>query len=98
MNYIAKTTEAVREAVRRQGKNPDKSLTPALQQLYTLLALTKGELTTLADVHDAWAVARAIERPDHPDLVPFLQLSAKVADYDRPFLLAIHDAARSIAG
>lgn len=92
-NYVTEATEALREAVRRQGKDPDKSMTPTLQQLYVLLLLTEGEATLLADVHDAWAVARATERPDHPDLVPFHKLSAEVAEYDRPFMEAIRDAA-----
>jgi hypothetical protein len=96
--YISQATEALREALRHQGKDPDKSLTPALQQLYVLLLLTRGDLTTLADVHDAWAVARAVERPDHPDLVPFVLLAPEVAEYDRPFVTAIHAAARFLAG
>lgn len=95
-NYITEATEALREAVRRQGKDPDKSLTPALQQGYTLLVLTKGELTTLSDVHDAWGVARAVEQPNHPDLVPFEVLAGEVQAYDKPFLAAIHDAAREV--
>lgn len=95
-NYIATATEALHDALRAQGKDPAKSLTPALSQLYTLLVLTKGELTTLADVHNAWAVARNVERPDHKDLVPFEELSAEIAEWDQPFVDAIRTAARNL--
>jgi hypothetical protein len=96
-NYVAAATDALRAALRDQGKDPAKCLTPGLEQLYVLLVLTRGAGTTLADVHDAWACDRAIGRPGHPDLVPFEQLSADVAEWDRPFMEAIHAAARDLA-
>lgn len=94
--YIDAATRALHEALRAHGKDPAACLTPDLQQLYVLLVLTRGTATTLADVHDAWACARALTRPDHPDLVPFAQLTADVAEWDRPFMNAIHTAARQI--
>lgn len=96
-NYVAAATMALHDALRAQGKNPADCLTPDLQQLYVLLVLTRGTQTTLADVHDAWAAARAVTRPDHKDLVPFDQLSADIAEWDWPFMQAIHTAARAIA-
>jgi len=97
-NYITAATEALREQLRAQGKDPAKSLTPELERLYVLLLLVRGEQVTLADVHDAWAVARAVERPDHPDLVPFYQLAPEKWEHDRPYAHAIQDAARILAG
>ena len=94
--YIESATQALHGALRAQGKDPAACLTPDLQQLYVLLVLTSGTATTLADVHDAWACARAITRPDHRDLVPFEQLTADVAEWDRPFMVAIHTAARQM--
>lgn len=96
MNYVETATRALHDALRAQGKNPADCLTPDLQQLYVLLVLTRGINTTLADVHDAWACARALTRPDHKDLVPFDQLSDDVAAWDQPFMDAIHAAARQI--
>lgn len=97
-NYIETATEALHDALRIQGFDPAKDLTPELERGYVLLVLTRGTTTRLGDVHDAWAVARAVERPDHPDLVPFEQLSAETKAYDRPFASAIRNAARYLAG
>jgi hypothetical protein len=96
-NYITEATTALHDAIRAQGKTPEASLSPDLQQLYVLLVLTRGTATTLADVHDAWACARAVTRPDHPDLVLFEELSSETAEWDRPFMNAIHAAARTLS-
>lgn len=98
LTYIEAATQALHDALRAQGKDPAACLTPDLQQLYVLLVLSRGELATLVDVHDAWAVARATERPDHPDLVPFYELSDEVKAYDEPFMRAIHSAGRQLGG
>lgn len=95
-NYITGATEALRTALRLQGKDPEQSLTDELERLYVLLLLTRGDRVTLEDVHDAWAIARSVERPDHPDLVLFDELSDEVAEYDRPFVEAIRAAARGL--
>lgn len=68
-------------------------LDPALADLYTLLALVRGRATTLADVHDAWAVWRNCTKPGHPDLVPFSELTEPVQERDRPYMEAIRRAA-----
>jgi len=65
-----------------------------LLDLYGLLVLVRGVECSTEDVHDAWAVARQRERPEHPDLVPFDQLEDSVAAFDLPF----RDAIRSAAG
>lgn len=68
-----------------------------LLRLYALLVLVWGEDTTLADVHDAWAVWRTDTRPDHPSLVPFDELAPEVQELDRPYMDAIHRVARTVA-
>jgi hypothetical protein len=60
-----------------------------LLDLYTLLVLVRGRACTLADIHDAWAVARQRTRPEHPDLVPFEQLTGEVQAYDEPYRDAV---------
>lgn len=69
-----------------------------LLDLYTLLVLIKGEECSTEDVHDAWAVARQRERPDHRDLVPFDQLEESIATFDIPFRDAIRTAACRLVG
>lgn len=69
-----------------------------LIQLYTLLALVKGEATTMADVHDAWSLWRNRSAPDHSSIVPFDQLLVHIREYDRPYMEAIHKAVRELAG
>lgn len=64
-----------------------------LLDLYTLLVLTRGEQCTCEDIHEAWAVARQRTRPEHPDLVPFSELSDEVRAYDVPFRDAVRIAA-----
>jgi hypothetical protein len=69
-----------------------------LVQLYALLALVKGEATSLADVHDAWALWRHRTRPEHPSIVPFEQLSAEVQELDRPYADGIRRVAKALRG
>jgi hypothetical protein len=67
-----------------------------LLDLYTLLVLTKGTACTSQDVHDAWAADAARDRPGHPDLVPFENLSPEVAAYDDRYRDAIHAATAAL--
>ena len=85
MTYAQRAVSAISEAL--PGLEPD------LVRLYALLALVKGDRTTLADVHDAWAVWRDQTRPDHPSIVPFADLTVEVQELDRPYAVAIHAAA-----
>lgn len=74
---------------------------PELTALYAVLALTKGEETSLEDVHEAWAMWTVAHRPgrqDHPDLIPFSDLPVEKQEQDRPYRDAIRAAARSLAG
>lgn len=67
-----------------------------LLRLYALLTLTQGQHTTLKDVHDAWSLWRHGTRPDHPSIVPFDQLTSEIQELDRPYMEAIHRAARTL--
>lgn len=71
--------------------------TPELVKVYTLLALVKGEQTTLIDVHDAWALWKMSTRPDHWSLVPFAELAEEVQAKDQRYVDGIHRAARRLA-
>lgn len=68
-------------------------LDPTLANLYALLALTKGEETSLEDVHDAWAIWTATTRGTHRSLIPFAELSPEVQELDRKYVDGIHRAA-----
>jgi hypothetical protein len=67
-----------------------------LIDLYTLLLLSRGQQTTLEDIHDAWVVWRSRTRADHPSIVPFAELERRVQDMDRPYAEAVHAAARAV--
>ena len=70
----------------------ETSIPPELAKLYALLVLTKGDDTTLRDVHDAWALWAG----EHRSAVPFDDLTAEVQELDRPYMDAIHRADKKI--
>ncbi len=99
-NYIANATRILREEMEavfnvlgREWSCSDEQLA-----LYLLLALSKGQLTGLRDVHDAWALRKAIDRPDHPSIVPFDQLTFAEQEKGRPFMDAIRLASIRLQG
>lgn len=65
-----------------------------LYRIYAVLALAKGEATTMEDVHDAWAAWTAEDRPDHESLIRFDKLRPDIQEMDRLYMDAIHDVAR----
>lgn len=79
--YVQTVIDALEEELPNQSET--------IIGLYALLAMSKGTGTTMEDVHDAWAVWRAYTRPDHPDLIPFDQLTDEVKAYDEKYLIAI---------
>ncbi len=93
-NYVTRAAALLVEVLAEIDASAE--IQPSLAPFYTLLVLTTGEDTTLAHVHDAWAMDRSVSRPGHPDLVPFPQLSAETAEWDRPFMLAIRETARRL--
>lgn len=68
--------------------------TELLLDLYTLLALTRGDDVTSQDVHDAWSVAIQRSDPEHRSLVPFDELAPDVQAMDDRYRDAIAAAAR----
>ncbi len=65
-----------------------------LIELYALLTFVKGDLTTLKDVHDAWAIWRNRTKPDHKSLVEFDELTLEVQELDRKYMECIHVTAK----
>lgn len=86
MNYVQQVTQSLTEQIPGQDNS--------LYQLYTLLALVKGEDVTLEDVHDAWSVWRNETNPNHKSLVPFNELIPEIQELDRPYAEAIVKAAK----
>lgn len=93
--YVEVARDILRDELVKAGKGNQETV---FEHAYLLLTLAKGEATTLEDVHDAWAVIRMVNRPWHDDIVPFSELTEETADYDRPFVEAIHATARRLAG
>ena len=85
MSYVGQVVDALDREI------PGNPL--PLLSLYALLVTTKGTATSLEDVHDAWAAWRLQSKPDHPDLVPFEELTPEVQEYDRQY----RDAIRRVA-
>lgn len=72
---------------------PDQDCPQDLLRLYAVLALTRGTMTTLEDVHDTWSAWMAGRVPSHPALVPFAHLSPEVQQLDWPYAEAVQMAA-----
>jgi hypothetical protein len=85
MNYVQAVTDELADLL--PGCAGD------LLDLYALLALTRGPLTSLEDVHDAWSVWRNRTAPEHRSLIPFAKLAPEVQELDRKYMEAIHQAA-----
>lgn len=68
-----------------------------LLDLYTLLVFVKGINTSKKDVHDAWAIWRNNNKPEHESLVPFWELSNSVQELDREYADAIRETAELLS-
>lgn len=93
MNYIDEAKQELSKHV-KIGKG--------LTDLYALLALVKGEDTTLKDVHDAWAmnINRTWDKEqfgEHFSMIPFEELKPETAAKDQRFVDAIHATAKVLA-
>lgn len=82
MNYIQKVKKTLSKEL---GFNIEDDLT----DMYALLVLIKGQKCTMEDVHDAWAVWKNKELPEHRSLVPFSNLSKKTQRLDKEYSDAI---------
>lgn len=90
LNYVEEVALRIRNALGAEFR-PNANATE-LYLLYALLALAKGEETTLRDVHDAWSVWMIRQDPDHPAIRPFEELDQKTKEEDKPYLQAIQRA------
>lgn len=65
-----------------------------LLSYYSLLVITLGEETTLADIHDAWAIEKNINMPEHRSIILFEKLEPRVQELDRNYMEAVHKTAK----
>lgn len=86
-NYFTDVMDALAKRIGHQE--------PVLEAAYAQLVLTTGLGTTSEDVHTAWAAWRVnSDRPDHPDLLPFGELTPETQAYDDKYRDAIREVAR----
>lgn len=86
-NYV----EKVRKELLKEIKVND-----SLLNLYSLLVLTKGENTTLKDIHDAWSLDTNRFFSEHKSIIPFEELTKEVQDKDIEYLEAAKKVARNL--
>lgn len=70
-----------------------------LTRVYSVLVMTKGEETTLKDVHDAWAVNITDnwdkeKLGNHWSVIPFDQLKPETQEKDQNYVDGIRETAR----
>jgi hypothetical protein len=68
----------------------------SLLDLYTLLVFVKGKDVNWKDVHDAWAVWKNNEMPDHKSLIPYEALTLEVQELDKEYADAIAKTAEEL--
>ncbi len=85
MNYIQQIQSELSKHMR---------VSKRLLSYYSLLVITLGEDTTLADVHDAWAIDKNINMPEHRSIILFEKLTPEVQELDRNYMEAIHKTAK----
>lgn len=101
MNYVEVAREVLKARMEDYGDWGEDA--ERLLDLYALLVIAKGQGATMQDIHDSWSLWMNHANPDHKSLIPFSLLSPEVAEYDRPYLAAVHEtaalfeAARSMA-
>lgn len=90
MNYVQKFKSRLKEEL--------PECDSVLLDLYTLLGLTLGRVTTNRDVHDAWSIWKNPVYAEHKSLIPFDELSEEVQDLDTKYTEAIRKVAQEILG
>lgn len=81
MNYIQEIQNELKKHIKVSNR---------LLSYYSLLVITLGEDTTLADIHDAWAVEKNIKMPEHKSIILFEDLTPEVQELDRKYMEAVH--------
>lgn len=94
MTYLDEIARRVRDNLPAEARPPGGA--EALFRIYAVLVRVKGEATTPADVHDAWAAWMSTVNPAHEALVPFAELAPAVQNEDLPYLRAIHKTAAEL--
>jgi hypothetical protein len=87
MNYMESLAQRIRDSL-----DPDlvpEGDTDSLFLSYAVLAKTKGDTVTNADVHDAWVAWMTSIDPAHESLIPYEELPADTRTEDSPFAAAI---------
>lgn len=92
MTYLDDVASAIRAEV-PSDVMPEEDDLDQLFRVYALLARTKGQATTVTDVHDAWATWMLGRGEDHESIKPFDHLDRATKREDEPFLRAIHKVA-----
>jgi hypothetical protein len=90
--YLDEDADLIRSLLARDVAVPVES--QGLFVLYALIMRTKGQATSLSDVHDAWSAWKQGQDPAHRCLVPFRELDESTQLADLPYLHAIQEAAR----
>ena len=70
--------------------------TDLLFRMYAVLALSLGEGTGAASVHDAWSAWMSQSDPEHESIQPFDKLSENVQSQDEPYAKAIRKVAAGL--
>lgn len=96
MSYAQDAYDALYGQITEEGEDLDQQ-DSVLALLYATLVLVKGTETTLEDVHDAWSVWASRYEPWRKSIVPMGELPEWVQEYDRPYMEAIHAAAKEVA-
>lgn len=95
LTYIDRIAEQIRSALPPKARPLEHA--DELYRLYALLALARGQDTTLENVHDAWSTWMSVHDPSHESLRPFRQLDASTRNEDRPYLDAIRRVSRDLS-
>lgn len=95
MNYIQELADKIKSEV-PSALLPDEPNLDTLFAIYAVLLLAKGNETTLEDVHNCWSAWKSQKDASHNSIKPFVELSNKIQEQDRPFVEAIHAVARSL--
>lgn len=94
VTYIDRIADQIRSALPPKARPSEHA--GELYRLYALLALVKGQNTTLENVHDAWSTWMSAHDPEHESLRPFRQLDATTQNEDRPYLHAIQTVGQTL--
>lgn len=88
MTYVDELAEQVRATLALPDTGPG-----SLARYYALLVVTLGADIDARAVHDAWAMWRAQEGPDHQWVRPFDELPQEIRERDEPFAAALRAVA-----